>query len=174
MTWYLVKTNWPTTEAALAGYAGLGGDVWPLDGAPGDAGAIHAEVMSAREAVPLVHSTEMLCKSEDLAIIYLETCAENMAGASPVLLEVGSPREPGPWDGYDVGHAWGGYSLTETEVLLGGRTAALNRLGLFATLDDVVSYLANRREGGLEEADQLETCAVRLITPGSAGREMQP
>ena len=160
MTWYLVKTNWPRTEARCPGFAGLGGDVWPLDSVQtGDASTAHSEMERARTPVRLERSTELLCQDRALATRYATLCASLLPGQpAPLLLEVGLATDrTGDWDGFDVGSASGGYSLIQSEVLHGGRPAQLNRFGLFPSLSDVASYLNQREASDLEEVDGLDS-----------------
>ncbi len=170
--WYLVKRNWPLTSAAQPSFAGVGGDVWPLEGASDASGrAIHQKLMASRCPIEIGTSTELLCASLPLAEAY---CDEAERHGETWLLELRSGRtSTEPVDGFDLGFPSGGGSLVESERITQGRPGpSLNKWGLFDSKADALAYLGER-DGfdELEEAADVELLAVRVLRHGHVPSE---
>lgn len=168
--WYLVKTNWPATVERCPRFAGLGGDVWPLDSARGDARAVHDEMMRSREFVPGANA--LVCPSRDLASRYYEQVARSFPGV-PWLLQIFamSPRRVPGLDGYDLGSPDGGYSIIESEILTQQRSGAvLTEHGLFPSELALDSFLRSRSPiPGLEDIDSMTRVGIKILQPSTRG-----
>ncbi|MBI2566788.1 MAG: hypothetical protein HYV63_07145 [Candidatus Schekmanbacteria bacterium] len=175
--WYIVKRNWPATAAGAgramqgggARYCGLGGDVWPLDGAAGDrARGAHDRLMSRRAYLELGDGSGfMACTDLASAREYLAVAREILPDCMLVGLDEGRLGEAAL--GFDLGAPAGGYSVIESEIIIAAphperARPQLNELGLFATLSALESYLAARSDDpSLEEIDSCAAVAVRLV-----------
>ena len=163
--WYLVKQNWPQTAARCPSYAGLGGNVWPLDEArDAAASAVHARMLGARWHVPLGVHEELLCTDLGVAEEYFKAASERLQNVWLLRVTAAEQGQPDP-TGFDAGFASGGFSVVETELI----TQALdgpkrNDHGLFSTMDDVTRYMAAREENeDLEQLDGIRPVSIRIL-----------
>ena len=154
MDWYIVKTNWDSTEQRFPGYLGLGGDVWPLDNrrAEPSCEAIHSKLMNNRAYVALGGHEELVCTDLSLAQAYADV-ARTVLKARVLLLRVGlAASGDDSWHGIDIGTPSGGFSLVETNVINRGRGERLNQWGLFQSVSQMRDFL-EKHEGEIEDGD---------------------
>lgn len=167
--WYLVKRNWPQSTTKCPKFAGVGGDVWPLDTlADRNAQSIHAAVMASRKHVAVNSHQELLCIDRSAAEAYWAETVKHTGNAW--LLEVAAAK-PGldAGAGIDLGFPAGGFSLVETELIMQERPGPpLNDWGLIDNLTDALAYVDYRM--GDEELEELAgviplaICIVRQST----------
>lgn len=165
--YYLVKTNWRPIEAACPLYAGLGGDVWPLDSAAPDLRGVHDEMLRSRVWTPIGNSGAMLCQTRDIAVRYHDVAVRALPHGAWLLAVHPLPvPSNSPLDGYDIGHASGGYSVIESEILaVPGPRGVLNQFGLFPATDALDAFLTSRDpEAGLEELDDMPAVGIRILS----------
>lgn len=166
--WYLVKRNWPQTAAKQPDYAGVGGDVWPLDGVPdAEARRVHDGLMASRAHVEVGQCTERLCLQRHMAEAYHAEAERRGAGVWLLELTAGNDVDD-IVVGFDLGFPAGGTSLVESELITQGRAGPpLNRWGLINSRAEAVAYMTERAEHEeLEEAAGIEVLAVRVLRHG--------
>jgi hypothetical protein len=161
--WYIVKRNWPQTVTRSPKFAGVGGDIWPLDGlADRNAQSIHAATMTSRKHVAAGDYEELLCAQLSVAEAYWAEAQKRFGDAW--LLEVTAAR-PGvdAEAGIDLGFPSGGFSLVETELITQGLPGPrLNEWGLIDELTEALAYTDYRtRNEALEQLDGV----MPLLTP---------
>lgn len=167
--WYLVKRNWPQTSAICPEFAGVGGDIWPLDGVlDAMATRVHHALMKSRCHLQVGQGVELLCADRSQADAYFRE-TDRLAGGA-WLLELTSGADANePVDGFDIALPSGGGSLVESELITQGRAgASLNRWGLIESKEEAMKYMAARAEtDDLEEGIGLELLAVRVLRHSS-------
>jgi hypothetical protein len=166
MWYYLVKRNWRATEAACPLYAGLGGDAWPMSPATPALRSAHGEFMRSRAWTPFGDSGDLLCQDRELAQ-RIHTLADTASPSGAWLLAIHPVPAPvdAAFDGYDVGHANGGYSVIESEILIaGGARVALNQLALFPSVESLEAFLESRDpDAGLEEIQDMPMVGIQVL-----------
>jgi hypothetical protein len=163
--WYLVKTNWPATTVRRPDYAGVGGDVWPLDAiSDRKARAVHERLMAGRSDLDLGGTFHLLCLDRLRAEEYWEEAKRHRGEVWLLELAPGAGATEA-YAGFDLGFPSGGGSIVESELITQGRMGPLlNRWGLFDSEEDAMSYLANRTDDqDLEDASAVELLAVRVL-----------
>lgn len=168
--WYMVKRNWPQTVSRSPRFAGVGGDVWPLDAlADKGAKAMHATMMASRKHVVAGSCEELVCVDLSVAEAYWVE-AETRLGDVWLLEVAAAASGIDVVTGFDLGFLSGGFSLVETELIVQSLPGPLlNDWGLIGQVTDALAYLAHRvANEELEQLDRIEPLAVRVVRRSGA------
>lgn len=166
--WYLVKKNWPQTLARQPGFAGVGGDVWPLDAIQDrDALAIHSSMMASRRPIDLGERSELLCADRSVAMAYCDEVLRHYGDAWLIELQAETASDES-MDGFDLGFPSGGFSVLESELITQGLAGPLlNKWGLIQTRSDLHSYMSDRASNeDLEHVDGIDPLVIRVLRRG--------
>jgi hypothetical protein len=160
--WYLVKRNWPQTAVKSSSYAGVGGDVWPLDALEDqNAQATHAAMMASRKPVAVGDLEELLCVQLPVAEAYFVEVQKHFGDAWLLEVTNGTPGVDAE-TGIDLGFPSGGFSLVETELIIQGLPGPrLSKWGLVDELTEALAYMDQRTAN--EELEQLHGVAPLAI-----------
>lgn len=163
--WYIVKQNWQQTTARAPSYAGLGGNVWPLDDAVNSkASEVHSRTLRLREYVSVCGGEELLCTDASAAEEYFNIASTLMRNLW--LLRVSTAAHSCcATMGFDIGFPQGGFSLIETEILVQAlATSELNSSSLFATVNDAKTYVEARKSNdALEQLDGVSIVSIEIL-----------
>jgi hypothetical protein len=162
--WYLIKRNWPQTANRCPNFAGVGGDVWPLDALEDkNATAVHAAMMASRTHAKVGHGEEALCVRRPVADQYWAEAEKNYGDLWLLKVAV-DMNDLDARAGFDLGFPSGGFSVVETELIIQGLPGpALNDWGLIDNKEDALMYMTQRHSNkDLEQVDGLEILAVRV------------
>ena len=168
--WFVVKENWKRTETHFPNYGGLGGDTWPLDASDSPrASEVIKRLAKAEKLASMGGFYEKVCMDARIASDYYEASIE--LSRNCWLLRIQGVDEQSDVDGYDVGHAFGGYSLLESEKLCEGNFSGLNEFGLFSTIRSAEAFLSNRDGEDLEDAGALLILGVKVLQSAQTALE---
>jgi hypothetical protein len=163
--WYLVKRNWPQTAAKSSSFAGVGGDIWPLDALEDpNAQATHAAMMASRKPISVGDFEELLCVQLSVAEAYLVEVQKHFGDGW--LLEVTNATNGIDAEaGIDLGFPSGGVSLVETELIIQGLSGPrLSKWGLIDELTEALAYMDQRTANeDLEQLDGVAPLAIRVV-----------
>ena len=156
MSWYLVKTNhWEDKlvkkpdRFKTYSYYGLGGYVWPLDEEKDETVIkIHKKLDDNKKYVELLAGWwGHFCTNWNDAQEYFYQASRIFENVSFLEIEE-IEKELFRFDGIDVGHPEGGYSIIESEILVPNQIEIaneyLNEFGLFKNVSACEDYVARR------------------------------
>lgn len=161
--WYLVKQNWP--DYRLKTYAGVGGDIWPLDTSTFQAAkTVHSRFLKSRDYLKVDEYEELLCTDLKLAKDYFSAVYSNL-GEAWLLEAMLANVEASDIAGIDLGFPSGGFSVIETELITQSLPGPkLNKWGLIERYSDALYYLEFREENEeLEHIDKILPISIKIL-----------